>query len=476
MKMAIGSVYGNLRRLPSSPYSFTFRTYPLSSFAGALALSYPDQSTSWPSCPSSSPFPSNGSFCSRSPPVIQPSYIKLLHPQSKTFRLYSAGESRSWRLDRHHRKLEKIMELVRGSSGGIREKLDELNVRLPVTTLVRILFSMNAEKIPALEFIDWVRTSIPEHACNPDICSLAVDNCGRLDDYGTMVAMLEEFSLKGVCLNRKAFGFLNVLASSKTSVKSSVRNMVEILKGVRGSCLVSGICALIEMFSSLGSVDIAKYIIAITEHRVSHYNILVREMCRRCDLQGVKRLLIEMRQSGCFPNESIYNYFISSLCRNNLIEEAREMLEEMQRSECPPNALTYEVLICYYLRKTREVDVAVELLDQMVTMGIEPRLSTAAAFIKAYFNSGQHEEAYKFVISSWLQSPINVRYTLLASLYQKEGDIAEAHKILVEMMEKGLRPNSSVYKRVLRHLLESKETDMVLRLTQLITQFNSDAG
>ncbi|KAK4787588.1 hypothetical protein SAY86_011421 [Trapa natans] len=55
-----------------------------------------------------------------------------------------------------------------------------------------------------------------------------------------MVALLEEFSMKVVCLKRKAFGFLNVLASSKTSVKDLVRKMVGILKGVRGSCLASG--------------------------------------------------------------------------------------------------------------------------------------------------------------------------------------------------------------------------------------------
>lgn len=368
------------------------------------------------------------------------------------------------------------MELVRSGSDDLRSKLDALNVRLPVSSLVRIILSMNAEKIPALEFFDWVRASLPEHACNPDICSLAVDNCGRLGDYSAMIALLEEFSAKGVSLNSRAFRFLNVLASSKTSVKDSVRNVVDILKGVRGSCLVSGVCGLIEMFSSSGSVDIVKYIIKITEQKVSHYNILVREMCHRCDFQGVKGLLVEMRESGCFPNESTYNYFISSLCRNNLIEEAREMLEEMQRSDCPPNALTFEILICYYLRKTREVDIALELLDRMVMVGIEPRLTTNAAFIKAYFNSGQHEEAYKFVISSWLQSPINMRYTLLASLYQKEGNIIQAQKVLVEMMEKGLRPNSSVYKRVVRLLLRSQETDLAMRLDQLIMRFNSDAG
>lgn len=372
------------------------------------------------------------------------------------------------------------MELVRSGSDDLRSRLDALDVRLPVSCLARILFSMNAEKIPALEFFDWVRASLPEHARNPDICSLAVDNCGRLCDYSAMIALLKEFSLKGLSLNRKAFGFLNVLASSKTSVKDSIRNIVDILKEVNGSCLVSGVLGLIEMFSSSGSVDMVKYVIQITEQKVTHYNILVREMCRRCDFQGVKGLFFEMRQSGCCPNESTYNYFISSLCRNNRITEARGMLEEMQRSGCPPNALTFEILICYYLRKTREVDSALELLDQMVMMGIEPRLSTNAAFIKAYFNSKQHEEAYKFVISSWLQSPINVRYTLLAHLYQREGNLVEAQKVLVEMMEKGLRPSSSVYKRVLRHLVRSGETDLAQELSQrfarLIMQFNSDAG
>ncbi|PKI54710.1 hypothetical protein CRG98_024910 [Punica granatum] len=473
--MAMAVLSGKLRRLSSSRHLTSNLPPPLSSFPRTLVPSHTDLNPSSPS--SSSPNGPSSFSCFGSIPVShssQGSHVKLLRPGTQSFRFYSAGESRIRRPNRRRRKMEQVMELLRSGSDDLRPKLDGLDVRLPVSSVVWILQSMNGEKIPALEFYDWLRASVPEHVRHPDICSLLVDNCGRLDDYSTMVSLLIEFKLNGVCLNRKAFRFLNVLASSKTSVKDSVSNVVGVLKKVGGSCLDSGICSLIEMFSLLGSVALAKYVIQISEQKVSYYNVLVKEMCSKCDFQALKHLLSEMRQLGCSPNRCTYNYSISSLCRNNEINKAREMLEEMQRSDCPPDALTFEILICYHLRKTGEMDIALELLNQMVLMGIEPRLTTNAAFIKAYFFSGQREEAYKFVISSWHRSPINVRYSLLASLYQKEGNLVEAQKVLVEMMEKGLRPNVSVYKRVLRHLIKSGETDLVGQI--LLMKFGSGAG
>ena len=69
----------------------------------------------------------------------------------------------------------------------------------------------------------------------------------------------------------------------------------------------------------------------------------------------------------------------------------------MQESYCPPDALTFEILI-YYSYRLGKLDFAVKFLDQMVSRGLEPRLTTHTAFIKGYFHFGHFDEAYKYVV------------------------------------------------------------------------------
>ena len=76
--------------------------------------------------------------------------------------------------------------------------------------------------------------------------------------------------------------------------------------------------------------------------------------------------------------------------------------------------------------------------------------------------------------------PSNTIYSLLASLYQKNGNLIGAHKILIEMIAKSLKPNFSVYKRVLEHLDKSGGEDMARdlrsRFSSLSFQSSTDAG
>ncbi|RVW86315.1 Pentatricopeptide repeat-containing protein [Vitis vinifera] len=158
--------------------------------------------------------------------------------------------------------------------------------------------------------------------------------------------------------------------------------LIEVLDDVGGVCRRSGLFGLIEMFSVSGSFEMAKFVMEITERKTSYYNILVREMCRKCNFKEARDLLDEMRLFGCRPNAKTYNYLLSSLCKNNRDDEACNVLEEMQEAGCPPDALTFEIFI-YYTYRLGKLDFAIKFLDQMVSRGLEPRLTTHAALSKA---------------------------------------------------------------------------------------------
>lgn len=371
---------------------------------------------------------------------------------------------------------QQIMELIKNGPDDLELKLDAMNVRPSLSSIIRIFRSINRKKVSALRFFRWIQSSWPDLSCNPNICSLVIDNCGRLEDYETMLLLLKEFTLNGVCLTEKAFTFLTVLGSS---AMDHVNRTIKVLNQVGGSCRNSGVFSLIETFSRLGSFEMAKYVIQITEVKASYFNIMVREKCRRCDFEDVKVMIDEMRHEGLGPTTSVYNYFISSLCRNGKLREAIHVIEEMEGTDCSPNALTFEILINHYIREGK-MNVATQLLDRMALIGIEPRITTHTAFIKGYFHREQQEEAYKYAVSSGVKYSSNETYSLLARLHLKKGDTITAQKILLEMIEKGMKPSLTVHWRVLKTLRKMGEICLAQDLASSFARFNirlnSEAG
>ncbi|KAF8026706.1 hypothetical protein BT93_F3243 [Corymbia citriodora subsp. variegata] len=381
-----------------------------------------------------------------------------------------------YQLHATRKQLRQIVELVKSSPDDLEVKLDAMNVRPSLSSILWIFRTVNSKKVSALRFFRWTQSSWPDLGCNSDICSLVIDNCGRLEDYETMLLLLREFSLNGVCLTEKAFTFLTVLRSS---LMDPVNKTIKVLNRVGGSCHNSGVFALIEMFSHLGSFETAKYVMQMTEVKASYYNIMVREKCRRCDFEDVKVMIDEMKQAGFGPSTGIYNYFISSLCRNGKLSEAIHVIEEMEGTDCPPNALTFEILINHYIREGK-MNVATQLLDRMALIGIEPRITTHTAFIKGYFHREQHDEAYKYAVSSCVNYSSNETYSLLARLHLEKGDTIAAQKILLEMIEKGLKPSLPVHCRVLKTLKKMGEIclaqDLASSFARFKTRLNLEAG
>lgn len=358
-------------------------------------------------------------------------------------------------------QVSKIVELIKRGETDMELSLNLMNVSFSTAALTEIFRVLNCERVSALRFFIWIKGLHPKLHFNSDICSLIIDNCGWLDDYDTMKSLLKDFKARRVCLTKKAFGFLPVFSLSKASAMDSIRGLIIVLDEVGGSCRSTGIRALIEMLSDLGSFEMAKFVIEITERKPSYYNILILEQCRRCNFKEAQDILEEMEQLGCNPDSKSYNYILSSLCKNNRTAETHELLVKMQKKGCPPDAITFEIFI-YYSTRLGKLDFALEFLDQMVARSIEPRLTTHAAFIRGYLDSEQNEEAYNYVVDARVKykDSSNFIYSLLASLHRKKGNLLIAQKILIEMMDKGLRPHLPVYMKVLRQLQKSRRGDL----------------
>lgn len=358
-----------------------------------------------------------------------------------------------------------IIALIREDVDELGSKLNSMNVSLSDASVVDIFQILASEKVSALQFFDFLKGSDPELCCDPDIGSLFINNCGLLGNYEAMVPVLSGFSHRRVFLGMKAFGFLLDLGLDKASSMECVRKVMAVFNKVGGMYQSCGVQLLIEMFGLSGSFEIAEFVIRTAGRKVKHYHVLMRILCKSGDCKRVSDLVKEMKRSGCDMDVSTYNLLLSCLCKNGKIDEAWQLLEAMEKKYGLTNAHSFDILI-NFLCKRRQFDSVLKLLDKMFLKGIEPSILTHAAIIKSYFESGKYEEAHEYVIGSAnrLSYSSNANYGLLATLQLKNGNVLLACKVLSEMMDKGLKPNFSVYKKIRKHLEKKDEKDLSLEL------------
>ncbi|WCJ34843.1 hypothetical protein M5689_016127 [Euphorbia peplus] len=387
------------------------------------------------------------------------------------FRFYSvlSGSSSNYRPGSSSKEVLKIVDILNGDQLAVESKLNALDGRLSVPLVAQVFRVLNSKRMPGLCYFYWIRYRHPDLGSNPEIYSLVIDNCGRLDDYNAMRGLLSDFRMRGLSLTGKAFEYLPGRGDSEAELKELTQKVMIMLKEIGGICWITGVHALIEMFGGLGYFSMAKFVIGKAERRLSNYNVLFKEMCRRCEFGGAWNLMDEMRSEG-YPLVQNYNRLISTLLKNRKIGVAYKMLEEMKWKECPPDALTYEVFICHYCNYN-DLEVAFEFFSEMMARDLRPRLSTHAQFIRGYFNSKKYEEAHKYVVELDDEYSRSVNYSLLARLFLKAGNAFKAENILSELIEKGLRPNHKVYtdvrKRLLKAGMEKLATDLEMKLCQL---------
>lgn len=365
-----------------------------------------------------------------------------------------------------------IVDILRNNGAELESRLSMLHSQLSNYSITEIFEVLNSQRISGLRFFEWIWSNKPQLHRNAYICSLIIDNVGRLDDYGTMLSWLKKFTSAKICLTYVAFGFLPVLASTDSSLRESTRRVVDLLNKVGGSSCSSGLCALVEMFCKLDLFDMARYTIKITKSKRSYYCILIREKCRSGLIEDAYSIIREMVDANCTPDTTVYNYILGSLWKNGRMDKAFTLLDEMKEVGIPRDEITFEILINFVCR-FGNVDDVHQLLDQMVSQGLEPRPSTHACIIKALFAAEKYEAAHKHVVDTNIiyKTSSNLMFSLMVNLYFEKGDIMSARNTLVEMMEKNLKPNFSIYIKIVKQLRRTGSTNLARDLESRHSKF-----
>ncbi|KAF7062411.1 hypothetical protein CFC21_069019 [Triticum aestivum] len=368
-----------------------------------------------------------------------------------------------------------------GDGGSLEADLDRLGPPLSDAAVSAALRALTERGVPACRFFAWLsrhRGAPPSARAH----NLLVQNAGRLADYPAMARALDQVSARRLPLTEQAFAFLEAAprsSSSASSVDDAVRATLTILDGAGGPCRASGVFSLVKALSSIGELDAAVWVIEETARRASYYNVLLAAKCKAGDFRGAREVFDEMRKGSCGPNANSWNYLLGCLLKNGRATEACDLVETMERSDHDdiPNSLTYEILT-YHACKAGKMDSARQILDQLFSENLTPRITIHTAFIKGYFYTGRIEDACDYVraMSTRDSHSTNRNYSLLAKLLHRSGRIVEAGSVLYELMEKGLRPDHSAYVTVSKGLHKMGRGDLCAELKSLFQKFIVQSG
>ncbi|XP_051139343.1 pentatricopeptide repeat-containing protein At5g65560-like isoform X1 [Andrographis paniculata] len=346
-----------------------------------------------------------------------------------------------------------IVDIVTKDGDDMESRLSLLASNFSVCSITHVFKALNSLTLSGSRLFEWIWNTDRQLRRNPLLCSLLIDNVGRLHDYETMHLWLRKFTSENIYLTFEAFTFL--ASTNSSSRESSTARVVNLLNQVGGSSQNSGVPAMLEMFSKANLFEMARYVIKITKSKGSYYCLLIRDRCRRGLIQDAYDLIREMRNDNCLDNQRAYNYLLGSLWKTGGgMGEPSALLKEMEEDGILPDAITYEILINHGC-KSGKMDFVLQLLDRMKSQGIEPRLETLALIVKAYFAAEKYEAAHKYAVDLCTESKNtsrNFMYSLMAKLYWKKGDIMSARNTLIEMMEKGLKPDFKIYMKIARQV------------------------
>ncbi|CAL4928717.1 unnamed protein product [Urochloa decumbens] len=375
-----------------------------------------------------------------------------------------------------------IVRLVAAGGSSLEADLDRLDPALSHALVVSTLRALTDRGVPAERFFAWASLrggfSPSAHAYN-----LLVENAGKLADYRAMSRALALMSQRRLSLTDRAFAFLAPSSGSSRSscVEDAARAVLRVLDDVGRPCRASGVFSLVKALACTGEFNAAVSVIEETRRTARYYNVLVAAKCKAGDFVGAREVFDEMRRSGCDPDANTWNYLLGCLLKNGRLAEACGLVETMERSEPGevPDSLTYEILT-YHACKAGKMDSAMQILDQMFSENLPPRITIHSAFIKGYFNAGKIEDACKYVndMSTRDRHSVNRNYSLLAKLLQKSGRTIDAGRVLYELMEKGLRPDHCAYIKVAKDLHKMGRGDLASELKVMFQSFivQADTG
>ncbi|TKY66035.1 Pentatricopeptide repeat-containing protein mitochondrial [Spatholobus suberectus] len=158
---------------------------------------------------------------------------------------------------------------------------------------------------------------------------------------------------------------------------------------------------------------------------------------------------------GVVPNVVSYNILLKALCKRNEVDAAVRVLDEMRYAGVVPNVVSYTTVLGGYAWRG-DVDSAVRVFGEILDRGWVPDASAYTVLMSGFCRVGRLGDAIRVMdeMEENKVEPSEVTYCVMIEAYCKGRKAGEAANLLDEMVAKGFVPSSGLCCKVVDLLCE----------------------
>ncbi|CAL4900577.1 unnamed protein product [Urochloa decumbens] len=217
------------------------------------------------------------------------------------------------------------------------------------------------------------------------------------------------------------------------------------------STLISGLCSAGRVAEALGVLDLM--LEEGCQPNAHTYTPIMHAYCVSGMIHEAMKLMETMVAAGFVPSTATYNVLVEALCKAGAFKEVDALLEESSVKGWTPDTITYSTYMDG-LCKAGRVDKSFALVDKMLSEGLRPNEITLNILLDGVCR-GSTAWAAKCLLEcsaeiGWHVNVVNYN-TVMRRLCDERRWLAVI-KLFVDMVKKGMAPNSWTFSIVVHSL------------------------
>jgi leucine-rich PPR motif-containing protein len=193
------------------------------------------------------------------------------------------------------------------------------------------------------------------------------------------------------------------------------------------------------------------------------------------NLQGALKLVLDKQKHKRHVSRNEYLKLLNGFSRAHDMDNAlRVLLMMMDSTTTPPDIECFNIVM-HGFSVIKQVDKAVELMEQLKSNGIEPNVQTYNIIIKGYTVLEQPEKAEEILSrgKEIFQQPIEASiYSSLMVSYVRTGKLREAERVYQQMLEQQIEPDVVAYNTLLNAYAKEGRDDKMKQVLDLLQKEN----
>ncbi|KAF9671169.1 hypothetical protein SADUNF_Sadunf12G0019500 [Salix dunnii] len=186
---------------------------------------------------------------------------------------------------------------------------------------------------------------------------------------------------------------------------------------------------------------------------VFSFNILIKALCKKNDVESALKVFDEMPTMGMIPNLVTYTTILGGFVSRGDLVNAEKVFSEVLDKGWLPDATTYTVLMVGYCKQGRLSD-AIKVMDNMEYNGMEPNEITYGVMIDAYCKDKKSGEA-RNLIDDMLDKKFLPSSTLCCKVIDvlcEDGKVENACHLWKRMLDKNCLPDNVIMSTLIHWL------------------------